>query len=82
MSSRSYAASERWHGATGLLKKATEWPPLDEYRTESECRCVALDGKKLGEVRHGEDRGGRDGSLERCECCGHRVIPGETLLLE
>jgi hypothetical protein len=26
MSSRSYAASERWCGVTGLLKKATRWP--------------------------------------------------------
>uniref|UniRef100_A0A0A9H3D4 Uncharacterized protein n=1 Tax=Arundo donax TaxID=35708 RepID=A0A0A9H3D4_ARUDO len=53
---------------------------LDQDRAEAERRRVALDGEQLGEVGHGEDGGGRDGGLERCECRGCRVVPGETLL--
>jgi hypothetical protein len=53
---------------------------LDQDRAEAERRRVALDGEQLGEVGHGEDGGGRDGGLERCECLGRRVVLGESLL--
>ncbi|KAJ1270264.1 hypothetical protein BS78_06G040800 [Paspalum vaginatum] len=55
---------------------------LDQDRAEAERGRVALDDEQLGEVRHGEDGGGRDGGLERCECRSRRVGPREPLLLE
>ena len=43
---------------------------------------VKSDGEQLGEVRHGEDGGGRDGGFEGRERQSSRVVPGEALLFE
>ncbi|XP_021317213.1 uncharacterized protein LOC110435676 [Sorghum bicolor] len=55
---------------------------LSQDRPKPDGRRVTFDGEQLGEVRHGEDGGGRDGGFEGRERRRGCVVPGEALLLE
>jgi hypothetical protein len=55
---------------------------LYHHRPKPVGRGVTLDDEHLGEVWHGEHRGGGDRGFEDAESLGRRLGPGETILLE
>jgi hypothetical protein len=55
---------------------------LDQHRPKPVGGGVALDDEHLGEVRHGEHRGGGDQGLECSESRGRLRSLGEAILLK